>query len=133
MVNILKTVVVAGVFCCAVLNASIVGFATNYDIIHRTDITKNTTISDLLDDDDVFDRVVDNIGDYYIEYAGKKYSLAAYDRKWSEIAGRHLDLVTSGRITDKMIFGVEAMLSGVNTSPLDAVNETDDLEVTDIL
>lgn len=94
---------------------------------------QNTTISDLLDDDDVFDRVVDNIGDYYIEYAGKKYSLAAYDRKWSEIAGRHLDLVTSGRITDKMIFGVEAMPSGVNTSPLDAVNETDDLEVTDIL
>lgn len=131
--NILKTMVIAGVFCWAVLNTSVVGFAADYDIIHKTDITKNTTISDLLDDDDVFDEVVDNIGDYYIEYSGKKYDLAAYDQKWSEIADRHLDLVTSGKITDKMIFGIEAMPSGVDSSPLDAVNETDDLEVTDIV
>lgn len=114
------------------VSTSVVGFAANYDLIHKTDSSKNTTLTDVLDDDALFDDVADNMSDYYIEYDGKQFELSDYDAKWNELAAKYPALVEGAKIEDAMIFGKTSMPAGVKVAPLNEAGSGDELKILDI-
>lgn len=127
-----KSIAVASILTASMLASSVVGFAADYDLKHKTDPAKNTKILTILKkaNRDQFKEVARNMKDYYIEYGGKDFELKAYDAKWTEAVSKHPDLVKDGKITEKMIFGFEPMPAEATIAPL--APSVQEFEVTEI-
>lgn len=96
--------------------------AADYDLIHKLDAAKNTNVLDFMEKLDIYDQVIEDFGNYELEYEGKNYALADIQEKLDAGADSLKEAVELIEKGEEPVEGLEVVeVSAINAKEVKVV------------